>query len=266
VSLTPRLAALVEQGGHARAVAAAQRLAAALVEQGPRYALERPSLLCDELGVLNEALATPLDACLYGVPGAVYYSAHPDTDAAFGAAGEFFTEWAAAEARAGAAGLLALRPGNWYCRGGADGLGGPSGRRAALLLERALHRAERTLVFIAGDARTRRILRESPFCVGGRRLEGSDLEAPPAGCDPPLDAGRPETAWVYVLSSQTASASARLAAARIIETPAPPHRHEAEERHGERPQKAGAGNGADARGASAGARQRNAVGPPGAHA
>lgn len=87
----PRLRALVESGGPVSALRAVLRYEI-LSPAGQQWAIPQfqADYLYDRFGVRGEAFASPLNARLYGKPGTKYCSLFPDTDAAFGAAGNFF--------------------------------------------------------------------------------------------------------------------------------------------------------------------------------
>jgi hypothetical protein len=88
---TPRLSRLVGLGGCDAAVAVALRYAV-VVSTGQQWGLPQAhvDVLYREFGVRGEAFASPLNARLFGKPGAVFCSVFPDTDGPFGSVGDFF--------------------------------------------------------------------------------------------------------------------------------------------------------------------------------
>ena len=140
----------------------------------------------------NEAFASPLDARLFGKEGATYFSVFPDTDEAFGSAGDFF-----ADDNPG-------RPGSWlFHPPPAEGV----------ILRAALAAASivgcgppRTVFFLVPDrlgvgATAYNALRENPFCVAELLFEAcTPILETPAG--DPLDT---DTPYAYIALSSFGS-------------------------------------------------------------
>jgi hypothetical protein len=93
VDVTARIATLIKMRGCDAAVAVALRYAV-VVSAGQQWGLPQQHVdyLYDEFNVRNEAFASPLNARLLGKDGAAFCSVFPDTDAPFGAIGEFFAQ------------------------------------------------------------------------------------------------------------------------------------------------------------------------------
>ena len=90
---TERLTTLVSLQGCDAAVAVALRYAV-VVSAGQQWGIPQAHVdhLYDNFGVRNEAFASPLNSRLLGKKGATFCSVFPDTDAVFGAVGEFFEQ------------------------------------------------------------------------------------------------------------------------------------------------------------------------------
>jgi hypothetical protein len=101
--MTPRIAQLIALGGCEAAMAVVLRYDV-ILSTGQQWGLPQAHLdhLYDKFRVRGEGFSSPLNARLLGKPGAVMCSAFPDTDAAFGSVGDFFSR------------DLQELDGNWY--------------------------------------------------------------------------------------------------------------------------------------------------------
>jgi hypothetical protein len=169
----PRVRQLVALGGCDKAAAAVVRHAVVLGELQGCIRQAHADHLYAKHGVRNEAFASPLDARLFGKEGAAYFSAFPDTDAAFGSSGDFFA----------ADDPFRLHPGNWLVHPP------PAGEvviRAARAVADAMSlETPRTVFFLAPDnggeaSAACEILRDSPFYAAELQFEAraAILETP----------------------------------------------------------------------------------------
>ena len=193
---TPRIKKLIALGGCERAAATVVRHAVVLGEQQGCVRQAHADYLYTDWGVRNEAFASPLDARLFDMEGAAYFSAFPDTDAAFGSSGDFFAT----------DDPFSLYPGNWFVH--------PP--PADSVLVRAAHTvanvmglgAPRTVFFLTPSAALAacETLRASPFYAAELQLRADVILETPAG-----DALVAKTAYTYiVLSSEKPEAQVGL--------------------------------------------------------
>lgn len=173
VPVTPRVKQLAALGGCEKAAAAVVRHAVVLGEQQGCIRQAHADHLYAKCGVRNEAFASPLDARLFGKEGAVYFSAFPDTDAAFGSSGNFFAVDSP----------FNLHPGNWLVHP-------PPAGEVVLRAARAVAGSmsldvPRTVFFLAPDgggasSAACEILRDSPFYAAELQFEAraAILETP----------------------------------------------------------------------------------------
>ena len=181
VPTTPRIRQLIALLGCEKAAATVIRHGVVLGELQGCVRQAHADYLYTEWGVRNEAFASPLDARLFGKEGATYFSVFPDTDLAFGSAGDFF-----ADDNPG-------RPGGWlFHPPAAEGVVLRAALAAASIVGRG---PPRTVFFLAPDrlgvgAAAYKALRENPFCAAELLFEARTpiLETPaggPLGTDTP---------------------------------------------------------------------------------
>jgi len=187
VPVTPRIKKLIALGGCEKAAATVVRHAVVLGEQQGRVRQAHADYLYTVWGVRNEAFASPLDARLFGMEDAAYFSAFPDTDAAFGSLGDFF-----------AADDPFSRPGNWFVHPPpADSVL----IRAARTVANAIFlSAPRTVFFLTPSTALAacETLRASPFYAAELQLHADVILETPAGDDLAT-----KTAYTYIaLSSE----------------------------------------------------------------
>jgi hypothetical protein len=192
VPTTPRIRQLIALLGCEKAAATVIRHGVVLGELQGCVRQAHADYLYTDWGVRNEAFASPLDARLFGKEGATYFSVFPDTDEAFGSAGDFF-----ADDNPG-------RPGSWlFHPPPAEGV----------ILRAALAAASivgcgppRTVFFLVPDrlgvgATAYNALRENPFCVAELLFEAcTPILETPAG--DPLDT---DTPYAYIALSSFGS-------------------------------------------------------------
>ena len=167
-------------GGCSAAAAVAVRYAA-LAPAGQQWGIPRAHVdyLYREWGARTEAFASPLNARLLGRPGARFCSLFPDTDAAFGSAGDFFA--------AAPAGL----PGAWVVNPPfVEAILAAAARRCLAAL--AGPAPPPAVFFIGpgwGDAEFYRLLSASEFCAATLALEpGKYYYESPEGAQVPTRA------------------------------------------------------------------------------
>ncbi|NBP83985.1 MAG: hypothetical protein EBU54_01745 [Mycobacteriaceae bacterium] len=188
VPTTPRIRQLIALLGCEKAAATVIRHGVVLGELQGCVRQAHADYLYTDWGVRNEAFASPLDARLFGKEGATYFSVFPDTDEAFGSAGDFF-----ADDNPG-------RPGSWlFHPPPAEGVV----LRAALAAARIVNCAPpRTVFFLVPDrlgvgAAAYKALRENPFCAAELLFEArTPILETPAGA--PLDT---DTPYAYIALS-----------------------------------------------------------------
>lgn len=193
---TPRIKKLITLGGCEKAAATVIRHAVVLGEQQECIRQAHADYLYTDWGVRNEAFASPLDARFLGMEGAAYFSAFPDTDAAFGSSGDFFT----------ADDPFSIYPGNWFVHPPpADSV---LVRAARAIVNAMSLDAPRTVFFLTPSTALAacETLRASPFYAAELQLRADVILETPAG-----DALTTKTAYNYIaLSSEKSEARAGL--------------------------------------------------------